>query len=152
MRQRPGQVAIAFLFLFPVLWFTLLLPFSYAWAAAARAVVHSAADAAALGCASQATITSQVDARGEVYGHKAAVDPTRGPQAAAAWWQRSMVQAGFPGLYLAHWSVSVSGAVCVVQVADNLTPPAGFLFADFDFLSAGSAAKALVPRAAVVDV
>ena len=56
-----------------------------------------------------------------------------------------MLQAGFPGLYVAHWSVRVSGAVCVVQVAANVTPPAGALFAGFTHLSTGVAAKALVP-------
>ena len=145
MRRRPGQVSVLFLLLFPVLWFALLLPFSYAWASAARAVVRSATDAAALGCASQATVTSQVDARGEVYSQTVAVDPTAGPLAAATWWRRSMVQAGFPGLYLAHWGVSLSGAVCVVQVAANVSPPAGAVFAGFRHLEAGAAAKALLP-------
>ena len=44
-----------------------------------------------------------------------------------------------------HWSVNVSGAVCVVQVAANVTPPAGTLFAAFDHLAAGAAAKAVAP-------
>ena len=56
-----------------------------------------------------------------------------------------MLQAGGSGLYLAWWSVGVTGAVCVVQVAANVTPPAGALFADFTHLSGGAAAKALVP-------
>ena len=143
--RRPGQVAVLFLLLFPVLWLAALLPFSYAWDAAARAVIQAGAQAAALGCASQATVTQEVDARGYVYRSTATVRPNAGPAAAATWWQRSMLQAGFPGLYLAHWSVSVSGAVCVVQLAANLTPPAGTLFAAFDRLAAGAAARAVVP-------
>ena len=145
MRRRPGQVAVLFLLLFPVVWFAALLPFSYAWDAAARAVIQAGTQAAALGCASHATVTRQVDARGYVYRSTVAVRPHAGPVAAATWWRRSMLHAGFPGLYLAHWSVSISGAVCVVQVAANVTPLAGALFAGFTHLSAGAAAKAIVP-------
>ncbi len=46
-----------------------------AWAPAARAIVRSATDAAALGCASHATVTEQVDARGEVYSRTVASRP-----------------------------------------------------------------------------
>lgn len=134
-----------FMVLFPALWFVVLLPFSYGWTAAARAVVQSSTDAAALGCATQADVTQLTDARGEVYKTTVAVDPTAGPQAAATWWQRSMLQAGFSGLYLRQWTVHVSGAVCVVQVATNLTPPAGSFFSDFEHVTAGAAARALVP-------
>lgn len=146
MQRRPGQVAIMFLVLFPTLWFFVLLPFSYGWAAAARAVVQSAADASALGCASQANVTKLVDARGQVYSTTVAVDPAAGPAAASTWWQRSMLQAGFAGLYLHQWTVNVTGAVCVVQVSTNLTPPAGALFATFDYLTVGAAARAVVPN------
>lgn len=100
---------------------------------------------AALGCASQATVTREVDAPGlriQFHGHCAV--PNAGPAAAATWWWRAMLQAGFPGLYLAQWTVPVSGAVCVVQVTTNLTPPAGSLFVAFDHLAAGAAAKAVV--------
>ncbi len=145
MRRRPGQVALMFLVLFPALWFVVLLPFSYGWTAAARAVVQSAADASALGCASQAEVTELTDVRGAVYQRTVAVDPTAGPQAAATWWQRSMLQAGFSGLSLHQWTVDISGAVCVVQVQTNLTPPAGSLFAAFAHVTAGAAARALVP-------
>ena len=146
MLRRPGQVAVLFLLLFPVVWFAALLPFSYAWDAAARDVIQAGVQSAALGCASQAVVTRKVDARGYVYSATATVRLNAGPVAAATWWRRSMLQAGFPGLYVAHWSVSVSGAVCVVQVAANVTPPAGAVFASFDHMAAGSAAKALVPR------
>ena len=145
MRRRPGQVAVLFLLLFPVVWFAALLPFSYAWDAAARAVIQAGVQSAALGCASQAIVTRKVDSRGYVYSSSVAVRPNAGPVDAATWWRRSMLQAGFPGLYVAHWSVSVSGAVCVVQVASNVTPPAGTLFAGFEHLDAGVAAKAIVP-------
>lgn len=145
MRRRSGQVALMFLVLFPALWVVVLLPFSYGWTAAARAVVQSAAEASALGCASQAEVTEFTDARGEVYQRTVAVDPTAGPQAAATWWQQSMLQAGFSGLSLHQWTVHVSGAVCVVQVQTNLTPPAGSLFAAFAHVTAGAAARALVP-------
>ena len=145
MRRRPGQVAVLFLILFPVVWFAVLLPFSYAWDAAARAVVQAGVQAAALGCASQATVTRKVDARGYVYSSTVAVRPNAGPAAAAAWWQQAMLQAGFSGLYVAQWQVSVSGSVCVVQVAVNITPPAGALFAVLEHLAAGAAAKAIVP-------
>ena len=143
--RRSGQVAVLFLLLFPVLWFASLLPFSYAWDAAARAVIQAGVQAAALGCASQATVTRQVDVRGYVYSATATVRPNAGPTAAATWWRRSTLQAGFPDLYLAQWTVHVSGAVCVVQVAANVTPPAGTLFAAFDHLAAGAAAKAVAP-------
>ena len=86
-----------------------------------------------------------MDARGYVYSASATVRPNAGPAAAATWWQRSMLQAGFPGLYLAQWTVHVSGAVCVIQVVANLTPPAGTPFAAFDRLAAGAAARAVVP-------
>ncbi len=145
MQRRPGQVAVLFLLLFPVIWFAVLLPLSYAWDATARAVIQAGVQAAALGCASHATVTRKVDARGYVYSSSVAVRPNAGPAAAAAWWQQSMLQAGVSGLYLARWSVSVTGAVCVVQVATNVTPPAGALFATFDHMAAGSAAKAIVP-------
>ena len=55
------------------------------------------------------------------------------------------LDAPFPGLYLAEWTVHASGAVCVVQVAANVTPPAGTLFAAFDHLAAAAAARAIVP-------
>ena len=145
MRRRPGQVAVLFLILFPVVWFVVLLPFSYAWDAAARAVVQAGTQAAALGCASQATVTRKVDARGYVYSSSVAVRPNAGPAAAAAWWRQSMLQGGVSGLYVARWQVSVSGSVCVVQVAVNITPPAGSLFSAFEHLAAGVAAKAIVP-------
>ena len=145
MQRRPGQVAVLFLLLFPVVWFAALLPFSYAWDAAARAVIQAGAQSAALGYSSQAIVARKVDGRGYVYSATATVRSNAGPVAAAAWWRRSMLQAGFPGLYVAHWSVRVSGAVCVVQVAANVTPPAGALFAGFTHLSTGVAAKALVP-------
>ena len=132
--------------LYPVLWFVLLLPFSYGWTAAARAVMRAGADGSALACASQATLTKQVDARGEVYSETVAVRPNAGPQAAASWWQQAMLQAGFPNLYVHSWQVSVSGAVCVVQVTAYVTPPAGALFSKFETVTVGSAAKAVVPK------
>jgi len=119
VRTRPGQVLVLFLFLYPVLWFVLLLPFSYGWTAAARAVVRAGADGAALACASQATLTKQVDARGEVYSETVAVRPNAGPQAAA---------------------------MCVVQVTAYVTPAAGALFSRFETVNVGSAAKAVVPQ------
>ena len=146
MRTRPGQVLVLFLFLYPALWFVLLLPFSYGWTATARAVVRSGADGAALDCASQATLTKQVDARGEVYSETVTVRPNAGPQAAASWWRQAMLQAGFPNLYVHSWQVSVSGAVCVVRVSAYVTPPAGALFSKFETVNVGSAAKAVVPQ------
>lgn len=146
MRRRPGQVLVLFLFLYPVLWFVLLLPFSYGWTATARAVVRAGADGAALACASQATLTKQVDARGEVYSETVAVRPNAGPRAAVSWWQQAMLQAGFPNLYVHSWQVDVSGAVCVVQVTAYVTSPAGALFAQFETVNIGSAAKAVVPQ------
>ncbi len=145
MRRRPGQVAVLFLLLFPLLWFAALLPFSYTWDAAARAVIQAGVQSAALGCAAQAVVTRKVDARGYVYSATATVRPNAGPLAAAKWWRRSMLQAGFPGLYPAQWAVHVSGSVCVVQMTANVTPPAGTLFAGFDHLAAAAAAKAIVP-------
>jgi len=130
----------------PVLWFVLLLPFSYGWTATARAVVRSGADGAALACASQATLTKQVDARGEVYSETVAVRPNAGPQAAASWWRQAMLQAGFPNLHIHSWLVSVSGAVCVVEVTAYVTPPAGAPFWRFETGHVGSAAKAVVPQ------
>ena len=73
-----------FLLLLPVVWFAALLPFSYPWDAAARAVIQSGAQAAALGCAAQATVTRQVDAGGYVYHSTVVVRPHAGPVAAAA--------------------------------------------------------------------
>ena len=80
---------------------------------AEHAGVQSAADAAALACASRATTTEYVDARGEVYRETVAVDTTTGPEAAAAAW----------GDNLAYWPLQTvsfaaipSGAHCTVQV------------------------------------
>ena len=75
--------------------------------------VQSAADAAALACASRATITQYVDARGVVYRETVAVNPTAGPVAAASAW----------GNNLAYWPLQTvsfaalpAGAHCTVQV------------------------------------
>ena len=146
MRTRPGQVLVLFLFLYPVLWFVLLLPFSYGWTAAARAVVRPGTDGAALACASQATLTKHVDARGEPYSETLAVRPKAGPEAAANWWQKAMLDAGFANLYVHSWWISVSGAVCVVQVIAYVTPPAGTLVSRCETVNVGSAAKAVLPQ------
>ena len=87
---------------------------------AEHAGVQSAADSAALACASRATTTEYVDARGEVYRETVAVDTTTGPEAAAAAW----------GDNLAYWPLQTvsfaaipSGAHCTVQVQVRSTIP-----------------------------
>lgn|GEM_PF-6651543 len=108
-----------------VLWlalgvFLLLAVPALAMGYAEHAGVQSAADAAALACASRATITSYVDARGEVYQQTAAVNASTGPPAAAAVW----------GDNLAYWPLQTvsfaaipSGAHCTVRVEVRSTIP-----------------------------
>lgn len=57
---------------------------------AQHAAVQSAADAAALACASRATVARQVDARGVVYGVSVRVAADRGAVAAAAVWSANV--------------------------------------------------------------
>ena len=67
LRAESGQaLVLGVLFLGLVMILLLVVP-ALAIAYAEHAGVQSAADAAALACASRATITQYVDARGEVY-------------------------------------------------------------------------------------
>ena len=80
-----------------------------------RAAASSAADAAALACASQAEVTTQVDARGVVYGRVVAVDPVAGPAAAARTWAAALRRV--PAAHTAAFSARTAGAECLVRAA-----------------------------------
>ncbi len=86
LSSDSGQaLVLGLLFIALVLVLMLAVP-GLATGYADRAGVASAADAAALACASQAIVTQQVDARGNVYQTFATVDVASGPTAAAASW------------------------------------------------------------------
>ena len=119
-RAESGQaLVLGVLFLGLVLILLLVIP-GLAIGYAEHAGVQSAADAAALACASRATITQYVDARGEVYKETVAVDTTAGPEAAATAW----------GDNLAYWPLQTVSFVaipdrahCTVQVEVRSTVP-----------------------------
>ena len=117
---ESGQaLVLGVLFLGLVLILLLVVP-GLAIGYAEHAGVQSAADAAALACASRATTTEYVDARGEVYRETVAVNPTAGPEAAATAW----------GNNLAYWPLRTvsfaalpAGAHCTVHVEVRSTIP-----------------------------
>lgn len=80
-----------------------------------RASAASAADAAALACASQAVVTQEVDARGVVYAREVAVDPVAGPAAAARAWAAALGRV--PAARTAAFAAQAAGAECRVRAA-----------------------------------
>lgn len=107
------------LFLGLVLIFMLAIP-GLAIGYALRAGASSSADAAALACASQATITNYVDARGHVYQETAAVDSTAGPQAGATAWGNNL---WYLPLKTVSFAATASGADCTVEAVVQATIP-----------------------------
>jgi uncharacterized membrane protein len=117
---QAGQgLVLGVLFLGLVLMLMLVVP-GLAIGYAERAGVQSAADAAALACAAQATVTQYVDARGNVYGTTVAVDPSAGPLSAAAAWVANL--RWWPVRTLA-FAATPSGADCTVAAEIEATIP-----------------------------
>jgi hypothetical protein len=90
-------------------------------ALALRARVQSAADAAALACATQGEWTRWVDARGQVYRVRVAVRPRSGARAAVAAWDANLARVG---VHTAALQTSVAGSTCRVVAAIRLRLPA----------------------------
>lgn len=108
-----GQALVLGTLLLGVLLVLLLAVPALALVFAVRAGAASAADAAALACASQAEVTVELDARGAVYGREAAVDPAAGSAAAALTWSANA--AGVRGLRTIAFAASAAGADCTVR-------------------------------------
>lgn len=118
--NESGQgLILGVLFLGLVLVVMLTVP-GLALGYAEHADVQSAADAAALACATGATTIDLVDVRGVVYQRIVSVNPRSGPQAAAAAWGRNL--AFWPVETLA-FAAMASGADCTVAVEVRSTIP-----------------------------
>jgi len=111
-RAEGGQgLVLGVLFLGLVLIFMVTVP-GLGIAYAEHAGAQSAADAAALACATEGTITTSVDARGVIYGRTVAVDPDAGPRAGAVTWGRNL--AYWP-LATVSFAATPTGADCTVR-------------------------------------
>lgn len=121
LREEVGQALVL-----AVLWLALgglllLTVPGLAITYAERAAAQSAADAAALACAAQATVTRTFDARGMVYSEVAVVRALAGPAAAATAWGLNV--ALIP-LQTVTFAATPSGSYCRVEVAVHSTLPA----------------------------
>ena len=112
-------MVLGVLFLGLLVIFILVVP-GLAIGYALRAGAASAADAAALACAEQGTISRYGDARGQVYRETVAVDPVAGPQAGAAAWMSNL--RSLP-LQTVSFVAIPSGAACTVSATVQATVP-----------------------------
>lgn len=117
---ESGQaLVLGVLFLGLILILMLVVP-GLAIGYALRAGTASAADAAALACASNATISQEVDARGHVYRQTVVVDAAVGPLAAATTWSRNL---GHLPLTSVAFNAMASGPDCSVTGVVQATLP-----------------------------
>ena len=112
MSEERAQVLPLAVILVVVLALLTVPVLSAGWLMGTRSASQRAADAAALAGAGQAVVARQVDARGDAYCASIAVDPVRGPAAAARYWALNAA-----GMQTRSFSAVPQGATLTVRAS-----------------------------------